>query len=276
MPAILRRIFLPILVLLAVTGALAFVMARTRVTSGQIEATPTAAQSSIEAQGRILRNEGAHRNLSLQPEAFNLGRRLGKRFSPGNREQSVLVGTLTLGSERRNVQIMRKQTDDGERIEIAIPGSHGPLTWDATQGALSGDEGGGSDRDLIERLALDSPDQFVLAQLRGASYYTIARNVRPEGADDGYAGPLWNIVRVDDSSRDEQKRPRSPWRLYYINTSTGLIDRIVSEMGGVRFEAALSGWTEVGGEKVPGEVTWTSQGQTIMQFRLVNFSHAQL
>jgi hypothetical protein len=170
---------------------------------------------------------------------------------------------------------MRKQTDDGEQVEIALPGSRGSLTWDAAQGALASGERAGSDRDLIERLVLDSPDQFVLAQLRGASYYTVARNVRPAEAGDDYTGPLWNIVRVNDPARDEQKKAHSQWRLYYINTSTGLIDKIVSEIEGEEIEAALSGWTEVGGEKVPGEIVWTNQSQTIMQFRLANFSHGQ-
>jgi hypothetical protein len=215
------------------------------------------------------------RNLSLQPEAFNLGRRLGKRFSPGKREQSSVVGTLTIGSEQRTVRTIRKQTDDGEQVEIKIDGSPGSLTWDAGQGALSsGARASGSDRDMIERLVLDSPDQFVLAQLRGASYYTIARNVRPAEAVDGYRGSLWNIVRVDDPERDESKQPQSRWRLYYVNVTTGLIDRIESEVQGRRILAEIS-WTDANGEKLPAQITWTHQGQTMMQYSLTNFSHAE-
>jgi hypothetical protein len=215
------------------------------------------------------------RNLSLQPEAFNLSRRLGKRFSPNKRAQSVLVGTLIVGAERQVVRVVRRQTDDSEQVEINLAGSRNPLTWDAVQGAKEAGEGAGSKRVLIERLVLDSPDQFVLAQLRGASYQTVARNVRPEEAGDNYAGPLWNVVRVNDPQRDGQKRANSLWRLYYINIRTGLIDKIVSEVDGERIEATLSGWTEVNGEKVPGDLTWTRQGQTLMQFRLTNFSHVQ-
>ena len=51
----------------------------------------------------------------------------------------------------------------------------------------------------------DPPDQFVLAQLRGSSYYTVARNVRPAGATDGYAGPLWNVVRIDEGNDQEER-----------------------------------------------------------------------
>jgi hypothetical protein len=161
-------------------------------------------------------------------------------------------------------------------VEIAIAGRQALLTWHAAEGALSsGAPVTGSDRTLIERLVLDSPDQFVLAQLRGASYYTVAQNVRPDRAGDNYTGPLWNIVRVDDPQRDEQKRAESPWRLYYINATTGLIDRVVCQLRGETIAAEISGWTDQNGEKVPSQITWTHQGQTVMQYRLTNFSHAQ-
>jgi hypothetical protein len=205
-----------------------------------------------------------------------MSRRLGQRFSPGKREISVLVGTLTIGSERRTVQTIRTQSDDGEQVEIKIAGSQGSLTWDAAQGALSSaNRATDSDRQLIERLVLDSPDQFVLAQLRGASYYTIARNVRPVDAGDQYSGPLWNVIRIGDPEPDEAKRPESRWRLYYLNAVTGLIDRIESEAQGQQIVAELSSWTDLDGEKIPTQITWTHLDQTLMQYRLINFSHAE-
>jgi hypothetical protein len=78
----------------------------------------------------------------------------------------------------------------------------------------------GFDRQLLERVVFDSADQFVLAQLRGASYYTIARNVRPDEVGESYDGPVWTVVRINDPDRDEQRKPESSWRLYYINTAT--------------------------------------------------------
>jgi hypothetical protein len=174
------------------------------------------------------------------------------------------------------VQTTRTQTDDGEQVEITIAGTPGSLTWDAKGGARSAaGQATGDHRDLIERLVLDSPDQFVMAQLRGASYSTVARNVRPTKADDNYAGPLWNIVRVGEPKGSEEKRPQSAWRLYYINTRTGLIDRIVSELRGESIEAEISDWTIVNGESVPGQIIWSINGQRIMQYRLTNFSRGQ-
>jgi hypothetical protein len=80
-------------------------------------------------------------------------------------------------------------------------------------------------------------------------------------------------VRVDDPERDADKRPLSQWRLYYLNTRSGLIDRIVSDIQGQQIIAELT-WTETNGEKIPAQIAWTRQGQRIMQYNLTNFSHA--
>jgi hypothetical protein len=220
---------------------------------------------------------GRVRNLALQPEAFKLSRKLGQRFKASRREVSVMAGTLIVGSERHSIQIVRRQSARGEQVEIATAGGSALLTWSEAEGARGpGGRPQDVERVLIERLALDSADQFVLAQLRGASYYTVARNVRPVEArdSDGYSGPLWDIVRVSDPEQDEQKRPLSKWRLYYVNTTTGLIDKVVSEIDGEAIEAVFSGWTDQGGEKFPSQITWTRHGQAIMTFKLTTVSHS--
>ena len=211
------------------------------------------------------------RNLSLQPEAFKLSRRLGNRFT-STRQTSTTTGTLTTGTEQRVINITRKQTDNGEQVEIRTVGSQGLLTWDAGTGALSfGARANGSERELIERLALDSPDQFVLAQLRGASYYTVGRNVRPAEANESYTGPIWNVVRIDDPQRDAGTKPESNYRLYYVNVRTGMIDKIVSELRGESIEAVITDWIEQNGEKTPGQITWMKGSQILMQYRVTTF-----
>lgn len=222
-----------------------------------------------------VRTNRSRKNFALQPEALKVARQLGTRFLADDNRTSVLVGTLTIGSDTRPMQVMRKQSEDGESVEVRL--ADAPLlSWDAQQGALaSGQPVTGIERQLIERLVFDSPDQFVLMQLRGASYYTVARSVRPADAQDGYDGPLWTIVRVDDPERDEAKKPTSGWRLYYVNTVTGLIDRIESEVEGQRIVAEISSWAEHNGEKVPAQIAWTRDGQPLMQFSVTTFSQSQ-
>jgi len=206
------------------------------------------------------------RNLALQPEAFRLSQRLGKRFTGAGVDAAELSATLTIGSNRQSVSLVRRQSDTGERVEVTVDGS--ALSWSATEGARSS---GGvptlAERTLIERLALDSADQFVLAQLRGAAYYTVLRHVM---ADDGSA--VWNVVRIDDPEPDEARRPLNRWRLYYLNIQTELVDKVVYESGGVPVETIFSNWLEQGGEKTPGRIRWLRQGQVVMELTLTSLS----
>jgi hypothetical protein len=271
-----RRVLWIALLIVACVSAATLILAHPRTLVERLTRKPTTPASGTRVTQGKKADTVRPRNLSLQPEAFNLSRRLGDRFAADKRAKSVLVGTLTIGSERRNVQTTRTQTDDGEQVEINVAGSPGSLTWNATQGFLSsGVRASGSDRELIERLVLDSPDQFVLAQLRGASYYTVARAVRPAKAGDNYSGPVWNVVRITDPEGDETKKPQSAWRLYYINVSTGLIDKVISEVSGQRITSEFTAWSEVNGEKVPTHIRWSTDAQTLMAYDLTNFSHAE-
>ncbi len=186
------------------------------------------------------------RNLSLQPEAFKLSKRLGLRFADPERPISLVTGTVTIGSRVQVVRLTRRQTARGERIEIAVATDASLLTWDESEGAKSTTRPPNEiERALIERLTFDSADQFVLAQLRGASYYTVGRSVRPAdvGSDDNYPGPLWDIVRIGESVTGSPTSPISPFRLYFINTRTGLLDKVLSqEPGDAMTQADFSNW----------------------------------
>ena len=218
------------------------------------------------------RKTSKNRNLSLKPEALAVSRRLGNRFKSMDQPVSTAVGTVTIGSEQHHLILKRRQTPDGEDVDVQV-GNRG-LKWnarEALQGSLPE-----ADRLLAERLILDSPDQFVLAQLRGAGYFTVARNVRPTDAGDDYNGPLWNVVRVDEPQpQDDNLRPFSSWRLYYINTQTGLPDRIEYQLNGQDIRTDFVEWNDQNGEKTPVHVRWSSGGQVIMEYTARNVSHNQ-
>jgi hypothetical protein len=277
-----RNFFWPaLLVILVTSGVLGARALRTRANSSAKEPRTTASDIKSKSQPVTMppRTRPAPRNLSMQPEAFNMSRRLGGRFLSSRREVSVISGTLTIGSERQHIQVYRRQNDDGEKVEVSIGNGPVGLSWSNTEGSRASDRAATeNERMLIERLTFDSIDQFVLAQLRGASYRTIARSVMPAeaGGSDNYNGPVWDIIRIDDPEEDPQKRPLSTWRLYYVNSETGLIDKIVSEPGGDRIETNFSSWIEQAGEKLPTRIIWTRSGQRIMEFRLTNFSHNSL
>lgn len=219
----------------------------------------------------------SRRNLALQPEAAKLRRRIGgERFKSNTSASLSVQGVLKTNGDSHTVNIVRGSTKDGERVEVFLSDAPASLVWAPNSGPQSSEGAtlSQAQRILLERIAYDSADEFILAQLRGASYSIVIRNLRPDDAADDYTGPLWDVVRVDDPEPDEQKRPLSTWRLYYINRTSGLIDKVVSEVGGERIEAQFSDWTERYGEKFPASISWSRGGQTVMTFNLINVSVA--
>ena len=79
-------------------------------------------------------------------------------------------------------------------------------------------------------------------------------------------------MRIDDAAVYEQKGSQRKWRLYYLNCTTGLIDKVISESQGRRIEASFSDWKKQGDELSPSTITWTSNGQTLMTFTVTNVS----
>ncbi len=211
-------------------------------------------------------------NLARQPEAVRVARRLGRRFNPASRTTSVLTGTLTKDGSGQPVTITRSQSEKGESVDLLVASR--ALTWRAEEGARATYSTlTDTERQLVERLVYDSSDYFVLAQLRGASYYTVARNLRPDDAPDNYDGPLWTVVRVEEPiATAPDSQPVSNWRLFYLNSSSGLIDKIASAAQGQSLEVNFSDWTERSGEKFPATITWSSNGQLLMTLNLTNLA----
>jgi len=229
---------------------------------------PALRQTQISTKRDI---EPRPRNLSLQPEALRVSRVLGARFTPTARGSSIITGDLSFGTNQQLATIVRRQTENGESVEIVLGGR--TLTWNCAEG-VKGLPGTPTPTEhlLAEQLILDSPDQFVLAQLRGASYFTVARNVRPADAGDDYKGPLWTMIRVDEPKQNENARPMSPWRIYYIDAQTGLPDHIEYQINGEVIRTDFVEWTEQNGEKTPSRVTWSSGGKKIMEYRATTIS----
>jgi hypothetical protein len=231
---------------------------------------PSAQLTSPAKQGRLLAK------LSHQPEADKLRRILGQRFLAPGREMTLLTGTLTVGTNVSQITITRTQRDDGEQVQISVGAVSPSMTWSPGEGPrVDGRAATDSARAVIERLALDSPDEFVLAQLRGASYYTVARNVLPKsaGGSDDYAGPIWDVVRVGEPDSAGANSTLSKARSFHINTSTGLIDRCFSQEQGETIVAEISGWVDRLGEKAPTHITWNKNGQVVMELSLNSVAH---
>jgi hypothetical protein len=227
-------------------------------------------QQPVAARNRL------HIRLARQPEADRHRRLLGKRFLAPGREVTRLIGALRVGAQQYTSRITRDQAEGGESLTIGLNGGPATLTWNGKDGAKMGNSPAtGETLALLERIALDSPDQFIQAQLRGASYFVVSNNARPSeaGGAENYAGPTWKIVRVSEPANSTLARPQSSWRLYYINNATGLIDKVLSQEQGETITAELSAWTNQRGEQVPTRITWTRNKLVIMELSLNNIGH---
>jgi hypothetical protein len=204
-------------------------------------------------------------------------RRLGQRFLGPGREATVTDGALTIGGSHLPIRIIRTQADEvGEQVQIAVGGGAASLSWNSAEGAkTNGGAPSAIERKLIERIVLDSPDQFILAQVRGANYYTIAHSVMPAEAGDSesYTGPIWDLVRISEPQKVTGTKPESLWRIFYINSSTGLIDRVIYQDEGEEIRVEFSGWTSRGGELAPALMRWVRGGAVVMELSLSNVTY---
>lgn len=272
-----KKLLWPIALLVIAATALTFISVRAKTTDtvrAKAIIPPPPASSAPQSEGKSGTDFKAR--LARQPYALRLAMQVGKRFRNSKRAQSVFVGTLRLNNDEQRVRILRRQTDDGERVEIALGSGPTALTWSPQEGVKSsGAAPSNTERLLIERLVLDTPDAFILAQLRGASYQVISHNVRPAeaGGRDDYQGPVWDIIRVGEPAKADSTGLLSRWRLYRINVSNGLIDSIVSYEDGIEIVASLF-WTGQGEEKVPSRIIWTRQGQPQMQLDFTGFNYS--
>ena len=229
----------------------------------------------LQQRESLTRPDRGARNLSLQPEAARLSRRLGQRFIRSDSNVTVLIGEVTTGGTRVPVRVVRTQDQRGESVEIGANGR--TLVWSAAAGPQGNEAITEFDRSLVERLVFDSADAFVLAQLRGASYQVIGKNVRADlGGADNYDGPLWTVVRVSYAGANSDAKPKSAARVFYINSRTGLIDKVISEIDGEEIEAILDGWTTVKGESFPSVIRWSTAGHQLMEFKVINFERSSV
>jgi len=239
--------------------------------SGPVLREPAAVTPGSTSRG------GYFAALRLHPDADKFARRLGLRFQAPGREVTTFAGTLSLGGQQHNVTITRTQNDDGEQMAVGLDGQPASLTWNYTDGPLTGNaRANSSQTSLLERLALDCPDQFVLSQLRACSYMTVARNVRPAsaGLSDDYNGPVWDIVRVSQPVGRGSYSPLSSSRVYYINSMTGLVEKVISSEQGQIIEAAISGWSVQSGERFPTRITWSINGTDALDLSITGVSFA--
>jgi hypothetical protein len=107
----------------------------------EINAIRTAADSDgpaarVQNERNNIPDARSDRNLSLQPEAIKLLRRIGgSRFRLKTPPAFIMDGVLTTGSDREEIQVSRSQDTRGERVKLVLSRGTKSLSWETAEGA---------------------------------------------------------------------------------------------------------------------------------------------
>jgi hypothetical protein len=197
---------------------------------------------------------------------------LGDRFETPGKARTILRGTLTrhAGSARGATPVaVVREFPDGLRVEeLTGPGGR-VLGHDGSRPWARGGGPSGEELALVEALARDSVEHFVAGQAAGDATLHLGDMFRlDDGSGPGYAGPFYDILRVDDTfaaADGIQSRPT----LYYLNSRTGLPERIAYEReegAAIKVEVEFGDWATVSGQKVPRRTVWKENGVVTAEF----------
>lgn len=197
---------------------------------------------------------------------------LGSRFEVEALGRTVILETLTRHGggrpETARIRIVRELPDllrfeEQRGAGARVLGYDGSCKW-----GLSG-EPTEVESALAEMLVRDSVEHFVAGQAAGNATQVLGERFRADdGTDPNYDGPYFEVLRVFDAFRDGGRVEQRP-TLYYLNSRTGLPERLVYERGGGgRVEVEFSDWAEAAGQRFPRRVTRREGGELILELRI--------
>ena len=188
---------------------------------------------------------------------------LGNRFESPAQGRSIVTATLTRSKgEPRQFTITRELPDKVRIEELTTQwtiGHDGNRPW-ARAGSLSEE-----DLRLIETLVRDSVEHFIAGQARGDATFHLGDMFRADdGSNQNYDGPFHDILRVDDAFETAEGTKTRP-TLFYLNSRTGLLEKIVYERGEGKIEVEFGEWLTITSQKTPGRITWKENGSVTNQ-----------
>jgi len=208
------------------------------------------------------------RSGSVAPQLrWNL-RALGDRLERPGKEQETTSGILEV-ARAPHPALIEINTEFSNRIVMTLQagGERRLITFDGTQeswSALSEE-----DRDLVETLLFDGPDNFFFGQASGLTTRFLGARFSETG--DSTAGPFYDIYAV---ASNPSLTPTSAQgaKLFQFNSDSQLLEivRYETERNGSRVavEVRLSDWREIAGQRVPHHIERIENGMKVMTFNM--------
>ena len=190
---------------------------------------------------------------------------LGNRFESPTQGRTIMAATFTRSKgEPRQFTIIRELPDKLRIEETGLTtqrtlGHDGNRPW-SRAGSLTAE-----DLRLIESIVRDSVEHFIAGQARGDATFHLGDMFRADdGSNQNYDGPFHDILRVDDAfETPEGTKNRST--LFYLNSRTGLLEKIVYEREEGKIEVEFGEWIAIANQKTPGRIIWKENGSVTNQ-----------
>jgi hypothetical protein len=251
-------------------------------TLSAITAFAAGAQTWLKRSGSAVGESGAYSvgeqvSVSTTPTPFSVNRpeldphvsralnSLGDRFERQEKLRTILSGTLvrSRGATTETVQVTitrepqdRLRYEERSGVSVRTLGSDGKNFWSSAGATPSSEETA-----LIEALVRDTIEHFISGQVAGDALRVLGNRYRlDDGSDPKYTGPYYDILNVADTLQiGDQKNQRST--LYYLNSETGLPERIVYEpKADARVEVEFSAWRILAGQQIPARIVRRENG----------------
>jgi hypothetical protein len=138
-------------------------------------------------------------------------------------------------------------------------GNDGSRPWSRTGSPST------EDLRLIETIVRDSVEHFIAGQVRGDATFHLGDMFRADdGSNQNYDGPFHDILRVDDAFETPEGTKTRP-TLFYLNSRTGLLEKIVYEREEGKIEVEFGEWITIASQKTPGRIIWKENGSVTNQ-----------
>jgi hypothetical protein len=257
---------------------------RARLVAGSLTAIAIFAGMVFAARAWLVKSPSAPHSILYHttPSSLSVNRReldqrvvraltsLGDRFEVPGKERVTLsasftryrgsaktTGQATIIRELPNKLRFAEHTSTGAR-EMGFDGN---TFW--TSGSNSAPQG--ADLQLLEFLVWDSIEFFIAGQANGNATRVLGDMFRlDDGRAPGYAGPFYDVLKVDEnftSSTGNSRRPTT----YYLNSQTSLPERVVYDhptKKKTRVIIEFTNWLTAGNQKSPGKATRKENGMT--------------
>ena len=214
------------------------------------------AQASVKRAAYVRRS-------SLSPKLVSHLNAMGDRLEKPGRERLNLTGTLSRANDPQTQEVVAV-FEFPERLRLTMQ--------KGTQTRIISFDGEHAkadpvDEDLIETLVYGSAEHFFDTQMQGMATRLLgSRFLLHRGSTADYNSPYYDVYKVTEQVKIANDE-REQLRLYYFNSDTLLLERVVYEIdrngSTVRVEEKLSDWTREQGQQVARRIERFENGESV-------------